>query len=177
MTHVDARERRLVQLLCGTEARRRAGLGEMSALLAEVDTVRLVALLKRIGLLVLVGQRLLALGLRDLPELERELKSFTPRARTWGVATELASLEVLDRLEAAGIRALPLKGSLLARQLYGDIAARSSIDIDVLVAPNDLSNAVAAVAELGWRLGDRRMAVGGPPGAPRNAGTSVAASD
>jgi hypothetical protein len=150
MRPVDARERRLIQLLCGTEARRRAALGEMSALLVDVDTVRLVALLKRIGLLVLVGQRLLALGLSDLPELERELNSFVPRARRWGVATELASLEVLHRLEAAGIRALPLKGSLLALQLYGDVAARSSIDIDILVAPSDLSNAVATVAELGW---------------------------
>ncbi len=163
MTQVDARERRLIQLLCGTEARRRAGLGEMSALLAEVDPVRLVALLRRISLLVLIGQRLLALGLRELPELERELEPSASQARKWGVATEIASLEVLHQLEVAGIRALPLKGSLLARQLYGDVAARSSIDIDVLVAPDDLSNAVTAVAQLGWRWQPSVWRVGGLP--------------
>jgi hypothetical protein len=163
MTDVDARERRLIQLLCGTKARRRARLGEISALLAEVDTVRLVALLKRIGLLVLIGRRLLALGLRDAPELERELESSIGPARKWGTATELASLEVLHQLEVAGIRALPLKGSLLARELYGDVAARSSIDIDVLVAPDDLRNAVTAVAELGWRWQPSVWRVGGLP--------------
>jgi hypothetical protein len=163
MTDVDARERRLIQLLCGTKARRRARLGEISALLAEVDTVRLVALLKRIGLLVLIGRRLLALGLRDAPELERELESSIGPARKWGTATELASLEVLHQLEVAGIRALPLKGSLLARELYGDVAARSSIDIDVLVAPDDLRSAVTAVAELGWRWQPSVWRVGGLP--------------
>ena len=71
-------------------------------------------------------------------------------ARKWGAGTELACLQVLGRLEVAGIRALPLKGSILARQLYGDVAARSSVDIDILVDRNDLPDAVAAVEELGW---------------------------
>ncbi len=110
-----------------------------------------MALLTRINLLVLIGRRLVALDVGKVPELERELESFTGEARRWGVASELASLEVLSRLRTAGIRALPLKGSLLARELYGDVATRTSIDIDVLVAPDDLPHAVSAVSELGWR--------------------------
>ena len=148
----DRPERRLIQLLCSTADTRRAGLGEMSALLLEADIGRLLALLKRMRLLVLVGGRLLALGGRDLAELERELTSFGSHARRWGAATELASLEILDRLTTEGIRALPLKGSLLARELYGDVGARSSIDIDILVAPEDLRDAVRVLSELGWRL-------------------------
>lgn len=135
----------------------------MSALLHEIDVGQLVALLKRTGLLVLLGGRLLALGSGELIELERELASFTTSARRWGTATELATLQVLDRLHAAGIRALPLKGSLLARELYGDVAARSSIDIDILVAPDDLRDCVAALSELGWRWETEARRIDGLP--------------
>jgi Uncharacterised nucleotidyltransferase len=163
VTSNDASERRLIQLLCGTAARRQARRDEIASLVEDADLRQLVKLLKRAGLLVMIGRRLLALGLRDAPELERELESFAGKARKWGTATELASLEVLHQLEGAGIRALPLKGSVLARQLYGDVAARSSIDVDVLVAPDDLSKAVAAVVELGWHWEPDVWRVGGLP--------------
>jgi len=163
MTQKDARERRLIQLLCGTAARRRARQDEISSLMQEVDVGRVVALLKRNQLLILIGPRLSALGFADGRELEREVDSLSAPARRWGTATELASLQILSRLEAAGIRALPLKGSILARQLYGDVAVRSSIDIDILTAPEDLTDAVAAVAELGWRWERDAWRVGGLP--------------
>jgi hypothetical protein len=163
MTHGDVSERRLIQLLCGTEARRQEGLAEMSRLMGRIDPPRLVDLLKRVNLLVLIGNRLLALGFGDVPELTRELESFSGQARRWGTATELASLEVLDRLSRAGIRALPLKGSLLALELYGDVATRTSMDIDVLVAPEDLPGAVATVSELGWRWERDVRRMGGLP--------------
>ena len=64
--------------------------------------------------------------------------------RPRGHATSFAS---------AGIRALPLKGSLLARRAsYGDVAARSSIDVDVLVAPERSERRrAAALWAFGWR--------------------------
>ena len=98
----DTPERRLIQLLCSTAEHRRAGRGEMSALMHEVDVGRLLALLKRTRLLVLVGGRLLAMGGRDIPELERELDIVQHAARRWGAATELAGLEVLDRFSIRG---------------------------------------------------------------------------
>jgi hypothetical protein len=161
MTQTDVRERRLIQLLCGTAASRETTRSEMEALSEQVDTGHLIALLRRTNLLVLAGGRLLELA--DVPELARELESFTVQARRWGTATELATLEVLDRLTAAGIRALPLKGSLLARELYGDVAARMSIDVDVLVSPEDLARAVTVVGALGWRSGPGIRRVGGLP--------------
>jgi hypothetical protein len=151
VTPPDARERRVITLLCGTEARRRAATEEISALLAEADIKRLVLLLRRVNLLVLLGGRLLALGLSDTHGLEHEVNEVVGHARRWGTAMELAGLQVLNHLEATGIRALPLKGSILARELYGDVAARSSIDIDILVDRDELDRAVAAVADLGWR--------------------------
>jgi hypothetical protein len=148
---VQSRERRLVQLLCGTKARRRACQAEIVSLAELVDGGGLTALLERLNLLVLIGRRVIALNLVNTTDLERELGSVGLQARKLGAATELASIEVLGRLGAAGIRALPLKGSLLARDLYGDVGARFSTDVDVLVAPEDLSGAVAAISELGWR--------------------------
>jgi hypothetical protein len=151
MRQKDRPERRLIQLLSGASARREATAGEARALIGEVDVTTLVALLKRINMLVLIGGRVLALGLRDMPELKREFESHSARAHGWGVITEFTTLDVLDRLQAAGIRAIPLKGSTLARQLYRDVAARTSVDIDILVGPEDLAGAVAAVEGLGWR--------------------------
>ena len=151
MRHPDLAERRLIQLLAGASARREATGGEVQRLVGEIDVTRLIVLLTRLNMLVLIGGRLLALGLRDMPDLERELESYGARARGWGVITEFTALDVLDRLRAAGIRAMPLKGSVLARQLHGDVAARTSVDIDILVSPEDLAGAVATVEGLGWR--------------------------
>lgn len=82
--HADASERRLIRLLCGTAAGRQARRDEIASLLEEAEVRQLVELLRRTGLLVVVGRRLLALGLRDAPELERELESVAGPARKWG---------------------------------------------------------------------------------------------
>jgi hypothetical protein len=159
----DAPERRLVKLLCGTSARRKAATEEMSRLRGEVDATSLVALLRHINMLVLIGGRLSALGLAAMPELERELEALGAQARAWGTISEFTALDVLDRLELKGIRALPLKGSTLARQLYRDVATRTSVDIDILVAPGELTDAVAVVGEHGWRVQPQTSRVGGLP--------------
>jgi Uncharacterised nucleotidyltransferase len=163
MTHRDGAERRLIQLLVGTADRRQAAADEVRALAGEADETTLVALLKRLNMLVLIGDRLRGLGLRDMPTLERELASLRSHAYGWGVITEFIALDVLDALRAAGIRAMPLKGSSLARQLYHDVAARTSRDIDILVAPEDLAGAVGAVQELGWRWQADVSRIGGLP--------------
>jgi hypothetical protein len=163
MRQKDAPERRLVALLCGTSSRRQAVATELSALVDEVDVTRLVALLRRLRMLVLLGDRLLSLGVRDMPELERALEEQAAAERGWGVITEFTALDVLDQLTSAGIRALALKGSTLARVLYRDVGARSSIDIDILVAPDDLARAVAVLEQSGWRALPGGLRDGGLP--------------
>ena len=54
-------------------------------------------------------------------------------------------------MERDGIRALAIKGSVLARELYDDVGARSSGDIDILVAAADLHAAIASVEGMDWR--------------------------
>jgi hypothetical protein len=63
---------------------------------------------------------------------------------------------VAETLDRDGIRALPLKGPLLAERLYGDPGLRPSEDIDVLVPVADLERAGRSLGELGYlRAGDR----------------------
>ncbi len=75
-------------------------------------------------------------------------------------ATYVASLQrntrALNRLralldDAAGIRLLPLKGALFAEALYGDVALRPMVDVDLAVRPAELTAAVALVERHGYR--------------------------
>jgi hypothetical protein len=54
-------------------------------------------------------------------------------------------------LERQGVRALALKGPALAAAVYGDLTLRQYTDLDLLVRPQDLAAACAALAEDGFR--------------------------
>ncbi len=56
--------------------------------------------------------------------------------------------------EAAGVEWLVVKGPVLVEQYYGTPALRSSVDLDVLVAPVDLPTSVAALEQAGFALLD-----------------------
>ena len=124
---------------------------EAVALVEQVHGARLLALLERLNLVTLVGQRLLALRAEIAAPVTSEVESLTRIARERGTLFELITLAVLAALEDAGIRALPLKGTTLARELYDDTALRTSVDVDVLVAPEDLRHAVEVVQGMGWQ--------------------------
>ena len=111
----------------------------------------MIDLLGRLHLTVLVGQRLVNAGFDLDPRLREEVELATALSRQRGGAHELATRAILDSLEAAGIRALGLKGSVLARALYDDVAWRSAGDIDILVAVGDLAGAIEVVEAMGWR--------------------------
>lgn len=61
--------------------------------------------------------------------------------------TELQRL--LSHLESAGIRALPYKGPVLARTLYSDVTQRQFSDLDILILPEDVLKAKAALRAFG----------------------------
>ena len=144
-------ERRLALLLCGTRRVREDHKDEIATLLRRTETSRLVQLLDALRLTSLVGWRLLAMDVGIDPELEAAIRGRVERARADGTAHELVSLAVLAGLEQAGIRALGLKGSILARQLYDDPGARMVRDIDILVDAADLGAAIETVERMGWR--------------------------
>lgn len=143
-------ERRLALLLCGTRSSRAARTEEAVRLVRLADAQRLGGIMERLHLFVLLGQRLMALEVGLDPRLEEEIVIRTDAARKGARLHELLTLAILDRLEQAQIRALGLKGSLLARELYGDAASRSSGDIDILVAPAQLRAAIEVVQRMGW---------------------------
>lgn len=58
-------------------------------------------------------------------------------------------------LAEADIRAIQLKGPVLAIQLYGDLSLRTSKDLDILIDPDDIERAEATMAKLGYEATDK----------------------
>jgi len=64
----------------------------------------------------------------------------------------LASLDALGGIfSAANVPVAALKGPLLAERVYPEGCLRPSIDLDLLVAEDDLERAVTALASAGWQ--------------------------
>jgi hypothetical protein len=139
-----------VLALCAAAQRRRRGRDDIARLAAQADGARLSGLLDALRLTGVAGGRLLELGAGADSGLERQIREWMARVRELGRTHELTTLALLEALERAGIPALALKGSVLAREVYGDVGARTSGDIDILVAPADLAGAVDVVARMGW---------------------------
>ena len=77
------------------------------------------------------------------------------RRRRRDVQRGMRQLDVMRRATAGlaerGIPALVLKGLPLGQRLYGSPFAKSSIDVDLLVAPDRFSAAGRVLCDLGWR--------------------------
>jgi len=69
--------------------------------------------------------------------------------RTLLLSREL--LRALDALGSEGVDAIPFKGPVLAISAYGDVAARTFSDVDILIRPRDFERATAALIEGGYR--------------------------
>ncbi len=163
----DTPERRLIQLLCSTADTRRAGLGEMSACCTRSTSVGCWRCSSGRGSSSWSAGGCSRWAGRDIPELERELDVVQRRTRAGGEQQRNSPVSrSWTGLTTAGIRALPLKGSLLARELYGDVGARSFIDVDVLVAPENLRDAVRVLSWARLALGADVSAGGRPADTP-----------
>lgn len=89
----------------------------------------------------------------DLPqEARKRLQAHTYATAMRNHHLQQAGQEIIETLQAAGIRARLLKGLSLARRLYNDPALRPSDDIDVLVPPAQVPHAVAVLAERDYHL-------------------------
>jgi hypothetical protein len=164
-------ERRLILLSAGTVARRQAARTLAAELASDIDWPRLIATLRARRLLALLGPRIVELvdplvdptvgdrgpdptggdpgpsGARELADAVAQVLAL---GRRRGVLLQLLTQRILAMLADAGIRAAPLKGPLLGEALHGDPGRRLSSDIDVLIPPRQLPQAVAAVRELGY---------------------------
>jgi hypothetical protein len=62
-----------------------------------------------------------------------------------------ASEKIISTLEKNGVRALPVKGLLLARQVY-DTTDRPITDVDLMICSADFGRAVSVARTSGWGL-------------------------
>ncbi|HEX8067732.1 MAG TPA: nucleotidyltransferase family protein [Thermoleophilaceae bacterium] len=162
-----------IYLLAGCEARRRALRERSRAVLATADFRALAASLAARRLLSLIGTRALeAAGDLCPPDFREAVEHSRREDRARGLAVEAATRRVAARLEERGIRALPLKGPLLAIEAHGDFGLRGTSDVDVLVPPSRLAEAAELLADEQFReprdplrpngLPDLHLALRGP---------------
>lgn len=145
--HERTREWRLV-VAC---ARHAAGLADARGIAAAAALIDDWASAERLacahGLLPWLARGLSAAGLTDGPHASIAATATASGARTLGQVRRLAELTAL--LERAGITALPFKGPVLSLQLYGDLALRQSVDLDLVVPLDRYRDARAAVVAHG----------------------------
>ena len=64
---------------------------------------------------------------------------------------------ICEAFKDSGVRNLLLKGPILATQLYGDLAHRTSKDLDILVAEDEVEKAGEILVQLGYELMDEHV--------------------
>jgi hypothetical protein len=117
------------------------------ALRATDDLPRFFQYALRHGVLPLLACHLQA----EAPESHRPRLREVEETRALSHAVGQHALQLATRaLAAAGVRAVSLKGPLLAERLYSPPFARPSVDLDLLVAKADFRRARAALAEASW---------------------------
>lgn len=130
-------------------ARLRAALGR------DIDWSRLLTLAHAHGLMPLLHHHVAAgdvpLPAASLPALRAQAKANAHRA----LRLSGALLETLDVCTAEGIPVVPLKGPVLAQQLYGTVALRQSRDLDLLIRDADVPRLVRLLQQRGYRLEHR----------------------
>jgi len=84
------------------------------------------------------------------PDLAAALAVYLDVAASQSRSAVAALHDVLERLESAGIAALPFKGPALAALAYPTPADRESVDLDLLIRPDDAEAAIAVLAGLGY---------------------------
>jgi len=146
-------------LFAGCAAGRAKLTSRVEILLAASDEGRLRSLLDRLQLVEHVGGRIVAAaGEERFPRLALAAWGSTVAARTRGEVQAVVQFAALERLARAGIRAAPIKGPDLALRVYGDLGLRPCADVDIVVDPERLDDAVAVLRTLGYE--------GPPAGSP-----------
>lgn len=101
-------------------------------------------------------QPLLIRGIRQHGgELPAELTRYRAMQGRF-TASSMARLQALHAVNTAfaeaGIRLISMKGPLLSMELYGDPSLRTSRDLDMMVAREDLTRAGAILRDMGYAL-------------------------
>lgn len=121
----------------------------------EISMEALYQLAKKQDLAHLAGAALEKLGLLGADEVSKQFQKQAVAAVYRQARMDRELQRICDTLSEAGIRHIPLKGSVL-RQSYPESWMRTSCDIDILVESAFLEKASAQLKEkLGYRIGER----------------------
>jgi Uncharacterised nucleotidyltransferase len=115
-----------------------------------LDWDYLLAAAKFHGLIPVLAPRLLR-QLTSVPERVRfELQQASRRALEGTLALSGELVRVLRNLNAAHVECIPFKGPALAAELWGNFTLRQSMDIDLLVRPAQVGQAVELLRGCGY---------------------------
>ena len=159
-----APELEAILLLAGSGDRRAECDARIRTVLARADFELLARELRDRRLLGLIGSRAIAAAGDAVPEgFRRQVNHARTTARARSLAVEAATRRAVGLLAASGIRALPLKGPLLAAGLHGDTGLRETSDADLLVPQAELEPACWLLMNDGWLEPADRRRRGGVP--------------
>jgi len=85
------------------------------------------------------------------PEIWNQLIAETRALAIENLSATAELLAIMKDLEAAAIEAITLKGPVAGLALYGDVASRPFLDLDLLIAPEDRDRTVECLAARGYR--------------------------
>ncbi len=94
-------------------------------------------------------------GVSVPPELQAKLQKEEMLSIYRCERLDYALAEICEAFDAAHIAHIPLKGSVI-RPYYPTASMRTSCDVDVLIHKQDLETAIAALAQKGYRCGERK---------------------
>jgi hypothetical protein len=137
-------------LTAGTAERRAAVRPEAEVLAAGVDWSALAGLLQVRRLLVTLGPRILDTATPPGPGFADLVGKALEAGRRHGSFLQLLGSRLTAMLQEEGVAVAALKGAKLSEDLYGDPGRRLSNDVDLLVDPGRLADAVEVVRGLGY---------------------------
>jgi hypothetical protein len=117
---------------------------------SEVNASALLRLAKTHGVLPLLANQPDGAFIRQLVEVQREeVRRYAQSLRLRNLFLVGQLREILRLMGHQGIPVIPLKGPVLAHQLYGRFDARQFGDLDLLLRPADLPRAAAILERRG----------------------------
>jgi hypothetical protein len=144
-------ELELILLLSRTREARVSASSSVAKLASRVDYDELTRILTIRRLLPLIGGRLIECAAGVVPPgFVAAVESAHHSARAAGMAVEVQTADAIELLAGHGIASMPQKGVALAEAAHGDVGLRRSGDIDLLVRPEQLHAAVAALMAVGY---------------------------
>jgi hypothetical protein len=119
---------------------------------AALEWEYLLATATRHGVIPLLYQGLKTVSFAGVPEeAQKQLQGQFLENAQWSLHLSSELLTILTLLESHGIRAVPLKGPALSELLYGSVARRQFVDLDLLVRREDFRRIKELLVSHGYR--------------------------